>query len=60
MGLQWMCVGLAGLIAAMIVAAGWWSGNHCPRCGAAGYTRSALPRKTAGEAGTRRMKTRIA
>jgi hypothetical protein len=59
MGLQWMCVGLAALMAAMIVVAGWWSGSHCPRCGVF-YPRHASHRRAAREMGTGRQKTRIA
>jgi hypothetical protein len=49
-GLQLMCVGLAAVIAAMIVAAGWYTGSHCPRCGAACYARRELQRKMARQA----------
>jgi hypothetical protein len=47
--LQLLCVALAGLIAAMIVVAGWWSGTHCARCGSACFERRARQRKAARE-----------
>jgi hypothetical protein len=46
MGLQLLIVGLAAAVAALIVAAGWWSGSHCPRCRASELRRAREGRAT--------------